>query len=480
MILKGSQRGGGGQLARHLLKAENEHVEVHEIRGFMADDLTGALREAEATSKGTRCKQYLFSLSLNPPQKESARVEDFEMALNTIEQRLGLSGQPRVVVFHEKEGRRHCHAVWSRIDADKMTAIPLPFFKTKLREVSKELYLEHDWKLPRGLVDSKTRDPRNFTLEEWQQAKRIGRNAADLKGIIIECWASSDSRAAFAKALEERGMFLAKGDRRAHVALTFEGETLSIARALGKKAKDIAARIGKADDLDSVDETRQRVATDILPLLNSHVEQARARHAKEIEPLEAQRREMQARHSEERRKLDDGQRARHENETRERSSRLRGGIMGLWDRINGTYARTRQQNEIEALASLQRDREQRHALLVDQHRERQVLQDRIKAARENLAYQLRDLHRDAARFRQMQRSAPAPQKEAPKDQIKEQPRARTAFERLETLRSPPAPQAQPQSQSNQPTRAAPSPRERLERLRDKSPGRPPPEHDLEH
>lgn len=129
MILKGSQRGGAGQLARHLLKAENEHVEVHEIRGFMADDLTGALREAEATSKGTRCKQYLFSLSLNPPQKETARVEDFEMALNTIEQRLGLSGQPRVVVFHEKEGRRHAHAVWSRIDTEKMTAIPL---KTRL------------------------------------------------------------------------------------------------------------------------------------------------------------------------------------------------------------------------------------------------------------------------------------------------------------------------------------------------------------
>jgi hypothetical protein len=203
----------------------------------MADDLTGALREAEATAKGTRCKQYLFSLSLNPPQKETARVEDFEMALNTIEQRLGLSGQPRVIVFHEKEGRRHAHAVWSRIDTEKMTAIPLPFFKTKLREVSKELYLEHGWKLPRGLIDSKARDPRNFTLEEWQQAKRIGRDAAELKGIIIECWASSDSAAAFAKALGERGMYLAKGDRRAHVAVTFEGETLQSPERSARRPK---------------------------------------------------------------------------------------------------------------------------------------------------------------------------------------------------------------------------------------------------
>jgi hypothetical protein len=44
MILKGSQRGGAAQLARHLLKTiENEHVELYEVRGFVSDDLPGAL-----------------------------------------------------------------------------------------------------------------------------------------------------------------------------------------------------------------------------------------------------------------------------------------------------------------------------------------------------------------------------------------------------------------------------------------------------
>ncbi|WP_256923966.1 hypothetical protein [Sphingomonas sp. IBVSS2] len=46
MILKASQRGGGMALAAHLLKAENEHVEIHEIRGFVSDDLKGAMKEA--------------------------------------------------------------------------------------------------------------------------------------------------------------------------------------------------------------------------------------------------------------------------------------------------------------------------------------------------------------------------------------------------------------------------------------------------
>lgn len=40
MILKASQRSGGRQLAAHLLKTEkNEHVDIHELRGFLGDDL---------------------------------------------------------------------------------------------------------------------------------------------------------------------------------------------------------------------------------------------------------------------------------------------------------------------------------------------------------------------------------------------------------------------------------------------------------
>ena len=47
MILKASQRGGGQNLAAHLMRMdENEHVEIHEIRGFVADDLHGAFKRS--------------------------------------------------------------------------------------------------------------------------------------------------------------------------------------------------------------------------------------------------------------------------------------------------------------------------------------------------------------------------------------------------------------------------------------------------
>lgn len=404
MILKGSQRGGAKQLGLHLLKTvENEHVEIHDVRGFMTDDVVGALREAEAVSKGTKCRQFLFSVSLNPPETESVRIETFEQALAAIEEKHGLTDQPRVIVFHEKEGRRHCHAVWSRIDAETMKAKQLPFFKNKLMEVSKQLYLEHGWQMPRGLANTKDRDPRNFTLAEWQQAKRVGRHAGDLKADIQEAWAISDSRNSFSHALEERGLFLARGDRRGHVAVTYEGEVISVPRAIGKKSKDVTTRLGKPQELSSVSETRQRIAKEIDPKLASYITKARADATAEKLALEKRRQEMQAQQQAERAKLDAGQKARAEQESVARSARLRKGLRGLLDRVTGKRATLEKQNEIEAMWSLQRDREQRHALVEAQLRDRQSLQVEIVAARNRHAEALRGLHHDRTNNRLMMR-----------------------------------------------------------------------------
>ncbi|MGP1275058.1 MAG: relaxase/mobilization nuclease domain-containing protein [Caulobacterales bacterium] len=168
MILVGNQRGGAKDLAQHLLKPENEHVSVHELRGFAAQSLGGALNEACALSRGSQCQQFLFSLSVNPPLKARVSTEEFIRAIDRAEKQLGLDGQPRAIVFHEKLGRRHAHVVWSRIDADSMKAVPLPFTKRKLMALTRELFIEHGWQMPKGLADPAQRDPRNFTLAEWQ------------------------------------------------------------------------------------------------------------------------------------------------------------------------------------------------------------------------------------------------------------------------------------------------------------------------
>lgn len=245
MILKGSQRGGAQALALHLLnEADNDHVEIHAINGFMANDVEGALQEIHAISRATRSKQFIFSLSLSPPQDALVSDQDFEDAINQAMERLGLSGQPHVIIFHEKNARRHCHVVISRIDTVQMKAINLPFFKDRLCELSRELYLTHGWDLPKGHEDKLQADPLNHSLEEDQVAKRAKRDPKLVKAALQNCWAQSDSKSGFEAALREQGFILCRGDRRGFVAIDRDGNIYSLSRWLGVKSKELKARLG--------------------------------------------------------------------------------------------------------------------------------------------------------------------------------------------------------------------------------------------
>lgn len=427
MILKASQRGGGKQLALHLLRTdENEHVEIHEMRGFVSDNLIEALKEAHAISKATKCKQFLFSVSLNPPPTERVEIATFEEAVKRIEEANGLSGQPRAIVFHEKEGRRHAHAVWSRIDAETMTAKNLAFFKTKLRDISRDIYFEQGWKMPRGLMNSRESDPRNFTLAEWHQAKRTGMDARDLKSMMQECWAASDSHAAFSQALRARGFTLAKGDRRAHVALSPEGEVYSVARMVGKKTKDVRNRLGDPSMLPDITEAKAALARDLSATFKRHIQEVQALKRRELSPLEIKRQAMALHHRQERVDLRTNQKARWVRETRCRSERFDRGIRGLWSVITGKNAEIRKRNEREAYAALTRDRLQRQALIDAQMRDRQVLQEKIESARFRHAELLQTLRDQKHKVRELG---------SPQKHIVATPSRKTNEDRLREARS---------------------------------------------
>lgn len=57
---------------------DNDHVELHDLLGFIAKDLSGTLREAEAIAMGTKCINHLFFLSLSPPEYAEVAVQTFE------------------------------------------------------------------------------------------------------------------------------------------------------------------------------------------------------------------------------------------------------------------------------------------------------------------------------------------------------------------------------------------------------------------
>lgn len=289
MILVGNSRANGQNLAHHLMSAENERVVVHEVSGFMSDDLHGAFKEAEAVSRGTRCKKYLFSLSLNPPANETVATPVFEDAITRAENTLGLAGMPRATVFHEKVGqdgnvRRHCHVVWSRIDTNEMKAMPMDYSRRKLFDLAKELYLEHEWEMPKGFVKPALRDEKNLTLAEWQQAKRFGQNPRETKVIFQDAWTQSDSKAALSHALAEHGLALARGDRRGFVATDMNGKVYPLARWAGVKTKDVRARLGDAKDMPSLDDAR----ADLSERLDKIAAQVQAQEQAKLDALQAE------------------------------------------------------------------------------------------------------------------------------------------------------------------------------------------------
>lgn len=380
MIIKASQRAGGKALAVHLMRDdENDHVNVHEVRGFVGEDVVSAFREAYAISKGTKCRQFLFSCSFNPPEGETATVADFERAIATTEGRLGLTGHPRVIVFHEKNGRRHAHCVWSRIKADEMRAVNLPHFKMKLRDISRELFIEHGWTMPRGLVNSEERNPLNFSREEWQQAKRINRDPRSIKEIFQDCWSVSDSGKAFVQALEARGYYLARGDRRSFVAIDHTGEVYAIARWANVKTKEVNARLGDPEQFPSVDEVKARLAEKVIEKLKGFTAEAKSEFNQARVGLQEQKRRLVAWQRHERKIQWELQAVRQAEEARVRYDRFSKGLLrGIWDRITGRHAAIRRQNEEEFLASMQRDAAERQLLIDRQLEERRSLHRQIR------------------------------------------------------------------------------------------------------
>lgn len=269
MILKGSQRGNGADLAIHLMNGfENERVEIAEVYGTVAGDLMGAFAEFEAVARGTKTKQYLYSLSINPSAPLSR--EEYNEAIALIEGRLGLTDQPRAIVFHVKKdkdgiGREHCHVVWSRIDVERLRAVHMAHDHRKLMDLACELARKYGLDLPPGLKAWEAqqkfeKDKLEPTLAENAQEKATGISPEQRREEITAAYRASDSAEAFRAALEQKGYVLAKGDKRGLVVVDRFGDVHSLTRYVkDHTAKQIKAKLAalKSEELPSVDQAKE-------------------------------------------------------------------------------------------------------------------------------------------------------------------------------------------------------------------------------
>lgn len=394
MIIKGFTINAGARHAAHLLKTdENEHVLVQEVRGFVARDLHGAFSESQAIARGTKCQQHLFSCAFSPPDSAPLSSDQFLFAIDRTEQALGLDGQPRAIVFHEKDGRRHAHCVWSRIDADSMTAKQLSHWKTKLGDVSRDLHREFGIEMPRGLVDRKDRDPLNFSHAESQAAKRNGEDPRWLRQTVQDCWSACDNRKGFEAALSEKSLQLAQGDKRGFVVLDFNGSVHSLPRLLGLKTKDVKAKLGGEPAL-SLDDAKKELAGGLGKEARAKIETSRARFSKQQATLKAFGAEMTHLHRDERAKQAGAHREQWLKATQERQALLPRGLRGLWSWITGESARIKANNEAEASTQAARQKRKREEVSARQQEERRVLVVKIRELRKAQAQELLRLRRE--------------------------------------------------------------------------------------
>lgn len=272
MIPKASQRGSGQDLAAHLLNvSDNELVDIAELRGTAVDDLHGAFAEWEAQAHAlTQCQKYLYSMAISPDQKQGQLTrEQYYDYIERAEDSLGLTGQPRAVVFHIKYGREHCHVVWSRIDAFNEKAVHLAFDKDKLMRVTRGFARDHGLSLPDGYKrhEQGGRDMKigQQSIYDMAKQRQSGLSRQDHIDTVTDAWRASDSPKAFVSALADKGYLLATG-KRPYVLVDYYGGMHALPKLIDDKSvrtKDLVSYLGAEyapETLPHVDEAKRLIA----------------------------------------------------------------------------------------------------------------------------------------------------------------------------------------------------------------------------
>ncbi len=396
MIPKASQRANGRQLATHLLNAyDNERVEVAHIRGAIARDLHGALDEWHAISRTTRCKKYLYSLSINPdPRQGPLTRSQYRDYIARVEKKIGLTGQPRAIVFHRKDGREHCHVVWSRIMPGALKAVQISHDRKSLQTVTRKFAADHGLRLPPNMRPggriSDNAPPVKVILHEKHQQERTGISREDRVREITLAWQQTDSAQAFVAALAHAGYHLARGDSVPYVVIDRFGEIHSLPRQIeGIRTKELRARLAgfPPESLPPAAEIKQQVLTQlpapIAPQFNQSADAPwitlKTAHEKRRAIFRQRLAALKDKHRAEQRAMATRQEESLERLRAERLKQTATGLTYFLCLIPGIPQLLARRHKGHDLAYLQTCRKVRHTLLAAQQAEFEDLRRQIRA-----------------------------------------------------------------------------------------------------
>ena len=264
MIIKGKSRAGPSQLARHLGRADtNERVEILQLDS--AGTTEQAFRDWQTYTLATNGKLGLYHANIDPDAKYAMTRDQWWRAVEVLEEELGLQGQPRAVVLHEKHGREHIHVVWARTDLDtmKLRVDGWNFVAHERASLRLEQEFGHEHVPGKHAKRDREKQPEfpkaEVSHDEWQQSERSGIGHVQRRAQVKALFEASDTGLAFKAALEDAGYVLARGDRRGFVILDDHAKVYSLSDQLpGMRAKDLRAFMVEIDldNLPSVKEAR--------------------------------------------------------------------------------------------------------------------------------------------------------------------------------------------------------------------------------
>lgn len=172
-------------------------------------------------------------------------------------------------------------------------------------------------------------------------------------------------------------------------------------------------------------ERKAELKSKVTEKLKGFIGQVKDKHARDVEPLNDQKRELVEQHRAERRKLQEKQEERAKAEAQARSDRLRKCLGGLLDRLTGKARSVRDTNAAEAFACVKRDQEQRDGLVMAQMEDRRTLQRQFDSLRTKHKHDRRILARDVMQFlRGSSRGFEASDRERQRSQSREPSRLR--------------------------------------------------------
>ena len=231
------------------------------MRGFAATDIRDAFIDVQIQAAATKATKPFFHAYVRLPQGEAEQLTrgDWQTVADRLEKQLGFEDQPRAIAFHHQaNGDTHMHIAWSRIDMETLTAIDPGLYKNKMKQLCRQF--EAEFGLTRVTNErAEGVKTKSANRSEFEQSRRIGTDLKSIRNTIHECWQGADSGQAFAAALAEHGLILAKGDRRDYVIVDREGGDHALSKRItGATAAETRLRMADIDraNLPSVDDAK--------------------------------------------------------------------------------------------------------------------------------------------------------------------------------------------------------------------------------